>query len=89
MCDAYGEACFCQKIFTNKLFKEDRNSIQSEDRPKTGNSPEMVDLFNAHVLADRRVKMEDISKQPLWVQQRKLYIIILPFLRSVVGLPKC
>ena len=50
-----------------KLFKEGRISIQDEiqDRPTMASTPEMVDIVNALILANRRVTIEEISKQ-LW-----------------------
>ena len=61
-CDKYEEACFSQNMFTNWLnCKEGQNSIQDKDRPARttiASTPEMV-----HILADRRVIIEDISEQ--------------------------
>ena len=67
MCDVSGEACFSKKKVYKlaKLFKEDWNSIQDEDRqvrPPMVSSPEMVDSVNALFLANRRVTIENISE---------------------------
>ena len=45
------------------LFKEHQNSIQDEHRPKIVRTPEMVDSVYALILADKKVRMEDISEQ--------------------------
>ena len=48
-----------------KLCKEDRNSIQDEDRSNMStiaSTPEMVDSVYALILSDRRVTAEDISE---------------------------
>ena len=37
--------------------------IQDEDRPIKVSTPEMVDLVNALILADRRVTLEVISEK--------------------------
>ena len=49
-----------------KLFKESWNSIQDEVRPVKPtmvSPPEMLDSVNALILADRRIRIEDISEQ--------------------------
>ena len=49
-----------------KLFKEGQNSIQGEDRLSRStlmSIPEMVDSVNALILTDRKVTIEDSSKQ--------------------------
>ena len=55
MCVVYGEACFSHKLA--KLFKEDRNSIQDEDRPDRptiASTPEMVVSFNMLIMVGKK-----------------------------------
>ena len=65
----YGRYMFSyKKNFANvyKLFKEGWNSIQDENklgRPKMPNTLEMTNSVNALILADRRIKIEDISEK--------------------------
>ena len=68
ICDVYGKVCLSEKkcFKWSKLFKVGRNSIQKEDRPSrptVASTPEMVESFNALVLFDRRVTIDDIYEQ--------------------------
>ena len=68
------------------MFKEARNSIQDEDM--TGmvamvSTPEMMDSVNAFILADGGVSIGNIPEQLRF--SMKLYMMILPFIRLVVG----
>ena len=51
-------------------------------------TPEMVDLVNALILADKRIFLN--NWEFLWIQYKKLYIMTLHFLRLIiVRFPKC
>ena len=61
----YRETCFSQKNLYKwaDIFKEVRNSIQDEERTTMASTPEMMDLVNALVFTNKRVKRENISEQ--------------------------
>ena len=46
-----------------QLFKEGWNNIQDKGRHTMAGTPEMVDSVRALIMADRKVKLEDISKK--------------------------
>ena len=54
MFDVYRETCFSQKNFYNcaKLFKEDQNSIQDEDRPTMAHLKGWIQLMNSFWLTE-------------------------------------
>ena len=93
MCDMFREANFSKKNLYNwaKLFKEGQNSFQDEDRPSRAtvvSTPEMVDLVNALILADRGVTIVDIPEY-LRISMSTAHKIVhgdfaFFFLRSVV-----
>ena len=67
----------------DNLFKDAQNSIQNENMP---GRPTMVDSVNMLLLADKRVKTEDISES-LGIYVGTVHKIVhddLAFLRSVV-----
>ena len=63
MWDLYREE-FCKCAV---LFEEGRNGISDEDRLGSfpmASRPKIVDSVNAHISADRKITIEDISEQP-------------------------
>ena len=96
MYGTYGEAYFNLKNDNKwaKLFKENPNSIQDEDKsswPKTVHLKWRIQLICSFWLREELQQGIFLNNwEFLWVQYMKLCMMTLPFLRSfVVGFVKC
>ena len=93
------EVCFSQRLFTiglNWLKKIEiiyKMKTDQAVRQWCKCSPEIVDSVNSPILADRRIRIENIFKPwrfSVGTAHKIIHDGLLPFLRSlVVGVPKC